>query len=362
MAAADPREMPVKVRTYSKVADLMQHNWTRWGGALYAAAFLQRVRRRAPVGPPRHRGAGVQQPRRRPATSPRAAPGSRCRRWWSWPPTLPRASGGRPLLPAAVVLPHPRRDSRPRRRRTTARCAGWRTRCAHSTDGTRRRVHSPSWATSSSVTSLTAVRGSTKPSTPRRVVDELAQVLLVGGVGGAHRRGACRRAGRADACRCRRAAEPVDPTHGPSVPAGTEVSLNSATPARGARRVDQTSRQVQRWLVDTGASATRAQEDGGAVTDELRRGRSRGGQRRLRVRAAGGPARPVGRRWSRRASSAAPACTSAASRPRPCSTRPRSPTRPATPSSSGSTPPSRASTWAASTSTRTASSPGSSRA
>src|SRR4051795_13307841 len=40
--------------------------------------------------------------------------------------------------------------------------------CAHSTEGTRRRVHSPSCATRSSVTSLTAVRGSTNPSTPRR--------------------------------------------------------------------------------------------------------------------------------------------------------------------------------------------------
>ena len=34
-------EMPVKVRTYSKVADLMQHNVDVYGGALYAAAFLQ---------------------------------------------------------------------------------------------------------------------------------------------------------------------------------------------------------------------------------------------------------------------------------------------------------------------------------
>jgi leucyl aminopeptidase len=34
-------EMPVKVRTYSKVADLMQHNVDTYGGALYAAAFLQ---------------------------------------------------------------------------------------------------------------------------------------------------------------------------------------------------------------------------------------------------------------------------------------------------------------------------------
>ena len=34
-------EMPVKVRTYSTVADLMQHNVDLYGGAIYAAAFLQ---------------------------------------------------------------------------------------------------------------------------------------------------------------------------------------------------------------------------------------------------------------------------------------------------------------------------------
>jgi len=34
-------EMTEKVRTNSKVADLAQHNTERWGGALYAAAFLQ---------------------------------------------------------------------------------------------------------------------------------------------------------------------------------------------------------------------------------------------------------------------------------------------------------------------------------
>jgi leucyl aminopeptidase len=34
-------EMTDKVRTYSKVADLMQHNVDKFGGALYAAAFLQ---------------------------------------------------------------------------------------------------------------------------------------------------------------------------------------------------------------------------------------------------------------------------------------------------------------------------------
>jgi leucyl aminopeptidase len=36
-----PEEMPEKVRTYSKVADLMQHNVDLYGGALYAAAFLR---------------------------------------------------------------------------------------------------------------------------------------------------------------------------------------------------------------------------------------------------------------------------------------------------------------------------------
>jgi leucyl aminopeptidase len=36
-----PPEMPEKVRTYSKVADLMQHNVDTYGGTLYAAAFLQ---------------------------------------------------------------------------------------------------------------------------------------------------------------------------------------------------------------------------------------------------------------------------------------------------------------------------------
>ena len=34
-------EMTTKVRTYSKVADLMQHNVDLYGGASYAAAFLQ---------------------------------------------------------------------------------------------------------------------------------------------------------------------------------------------------------------------------------------------------------------------------------------------------------------------------------
>jgi leucyl aminopeptidase len=35
-----PEEMTERV-TSSKVADLLQHDWVRWGGGLYAAAFLR---------------------------------------------------------------------------------------------------------------------------------------------------------------------------------------------------------------------------------------------------------------------------------------------------------------------------------
>ena len=36
-----PDEQRTSVRTASKVADLLQHDWVRWGSALYAAAFLE---------------------------------------------------------------------------------------------------------------------------------------------------------------------------------------------------------------------------------------------------------------------------------------------------------------------------------
>ncbi len=36
-----PEETRESVRTESKIADVLQHNWVRWGSALYAAAFLQ---------------------------------------------------------------------------------------------------------------------------------------------------------------------------------------------------------------------------------------------------------------------------------------------------------------------------------
>jgi len=36
-----PDETREAVRTESKVADVLQHNWVRWGSALFAAAFLE---------------------------------------------------------------------------------------------------------------------------------------------------------------------------------------------------------------------------------------------------------------------------------------------------------------------------------
>lgn len=45
-----PEEMTEKVRTNSKIADLAQHNSERWGGALYAAAFLREFAEDVPWG------------------------------------------------------------------------------------------------------------------------------------------------------------------------------------------------------------------------------------------------------------------------------------------------------------------------
>ncbi len=36
-----PDETRQEVRTESKIADVLQHNWVRWGSALFAAAFLE---------------------------------------------------------------------------------------------------------------------------------------------------------------------------------------------------------------------------------------------------------------------------------------------------------------------------------
>ena len=41
LADADPRARWSSGSTRSKIADLLQHDWIRWGGGLYAAAFLR---------------------------------------------------------------------------------------------------------------------------------------------------------------------------------------------------------------------------------------------------------------------------------------------------------------------------------
>ena len=161
VAAADPRGAPERCAPSSKVADLLQHNWVRWGGALYAAAFLAASSSTAsrwvhldiagpayntgrPWGHVPRGGTGfavatlveyVAAAGRRTA-APAARDGLRrfwsgsCRRLYS------RIRCGMPTTAASY-------DGTPSRLAKS---------CAHSTDGTRRRVHSPSCATSSRVT------------------------------------------------------------------------------------------------------------------------------------------------------------------------------------------------------------------
>ena len=71
-----PEEIVERVHG-SKIADLAQHDWVRWGGGLFAAAFLREFTGDLPVGAPRHRRPGLQLRRGRTVTSPRAAPASR---------------------------------------------------------------------------------------------------------------------------------------------------------------------------------------------------------------------------------------------------------------------------------------------
>ena len=49
-----PDEMVERVHA-SKIADLLQHDWIRWGGGLYAAAFLREFTGGRALGAPRHR-------------------------------------------------------------------------------------------------------------------------------------------------------------------------------------------------------------------------------------------------------------------------------------------------------------------
>ena len=80
-------EMTDKVRTYSKIADLMQHNIDVVRRRALRRGVPAGVRRRRTVGAPRHR-----RPRRsttavRTATSPAAAPAPPSPPWSSWPPS-----------------------------------------------------------------------------------------------------------------------------------------------------------------------------------------------------------------------------------------------------------------------------------
>ena len=54
-----PEAMAERIHS-SKIADLAQHDWVRWGGGLFAAAFLREFTAGLPVGAPRHRRPVVQ--------------------------------------------------------------------------------------------------------------------------------------------------------------------------------------------------------------------------------------------------------------------------------------------------------------
>ncbi len=193
-------EMRDRMRSESTVADLLQHNWVRFGSASWAAAFLMFVGDKPfahiDIAGPAWNGGGPW------GHVPSGATGFGVATLVQYVLDHARASSaegsvdpGRPGLVAAlapVVLPHPvgtptsaaSYDGMPRPLQKS---------CAQRTDGTRRRVHSPSTATSRRVYDETVVCGSTNPSTPSRSARPLAQVHLVPGLGLAPR---CRR-GRA---------------------------------------------------------------------------------------------------------------------------------------------------------------------
>ena len=202
---------------------------------------------------------------------------------------------------------------------------------------------------------MTAVRGSTKPSTPRRAGDELAQVLLVRGVGRAHassgagapdgRRPRRRGSGRSDPWPpvCAPAAEPActpDPVcrrPGGSGCSWPDIALRGsrAESARMAAVADGRVRRARSSGRDPAATPARC----GPPSSGSRVGAGREGQARRHLPARrlhpdqGAAARRRGRRPD----------------PRVRAVRRHAPR-------------SRASTWPASTPTRTASSPGCSRA
>ena len=85
-----PEEMSERI-TSSKIADLAQHDWVRWGGGLFAAAFLREFTDGRPWAHVDIAGPGVQLRWPLRVTSPLAAPVSR------WPPwsTTPGPSPSR---------------------------------------------------------------------------------------------------------------------------------------------------------------------------------------------------------------------------------------------------------------------------
>ena len=88
---------------------------------------------------------------------------------------------------------------------------------------TRRRVHSPSWATSTIVVSVTAVRGSRKPSTPDRLVTNSSRCRRSSDVAGPRRAWSVLRA-------------PAEQSHGSSRPpsAGSSAAQSAAMLASAA--------------------------------------------------------------------------------------------------------------------------------
>ena len=92
-----PDETREAVRTESKIADVLQHNWVRWGSALFAAAFLEEFVGDTAVGPPRHRRPGLERAAGRGGTCPPGRTGYAI-------PTLVEyvAGAGRPPAPSRI--------------------------------------------------------------------------------------------------------------------------------------------------------------------------------------------------------------------------------------------------------------------
>ena len=294
-----PTEMRERCAPTARSPTCCQHDWARWGGgAATPRRSCASSSATAAVGAPRHRRARRSTPAARAGYVPAGGTGFAVTTLVELAadaaPTLTpsgragsRASGLRAgsarrrcsASARAVVVAHPLRDSRPPRRRTTGRRAGWRTRAPTPTDGTRRRVHSPSWATSSRVTSLTAVRGSTKPSTPAPG----ARRSPAGAAASSRRPRRARASTRCARRRRRRTpraaapAEPVEQTHGAQC-AG--IDGRRADPARADAGVD-TSRQECKDGRDVRTTCERAGEDAAWPTADSSTssssGRGRGG-------------------------------------------------------------------------------------